>query len=167
MTGCSKARNAGSDSCRNGMVGTGKPISPAVITACTPGHASAALLSIARMRPCASGLRTITACSMFSNARSSTYCPRPLRNRKSSIRSIGLPIRALVARFRSISDDHSDDNGYFFIEQRPRDAQGRQCRGLGVAARWSPLKLDGEFSGGAFDLDLMYVAGRFGIGDEL
>mgnify|MGYP003694652237 CR=1 FL=1 len=51
-------------------------------TACTPGRARAAAVSIERMRPCATELRRITACSSPSRVRSSTYWPRPRRKRK-------------------------------------------------------------------------------------
>ena len=37
------------------MAGSGRPISCAVTTACTPGEVSAALVSIAVIRPCAIG----------------------------------------------------------------------------------------------------------------
>ena len=40
------------------------PISAAVMTARTPGVESAAVASSPRMRPCATGLRKIAACSM-------------------------------------------------------------------------------------------------------
>ena len=60
--------------------------------------ARAADVSMLRIRPCATELRRITACSMRSSARSSVYWPRPRRKRKSSSRSIGLPMKALVAR---------------------------------------------------------------------
>src|SRR5262245_61056693 len=104
MTGCSNGLNAGQESSRNGMVGTTLPMSAAVMTACTPGRVSAAVLSIERMRPCATGLRRITACRRPSRARSSTNWPRPRRKRKSSRRSTGLPMKALVVRFASMSD---------------------------------------------------------------
>ena len=43
---------------------TGSGISLAVITACTPGSATAALVSIARIIACACGLRSIRPCSI-------------------------------------------------------------------------------------------------------
>src|SRR5258705_1660487 len=81
---------------RNGMVGMPGPISAAVSTARTPGIARAALTSTLRMRPCATGLRTIAACHWPARSRSSTYCPRPRRNRRSSTRSTGLPMKVLT-----------------------------------------------------------------------
>src|SRR4051794_21179010 len=80
------------------MVGMA-PISAAVITACTPGRAPPAEVSIARIRPCATELRKIAACSRQAGARSSTYWPRPRTSRRSSMRSIGLPMKALAAGF--------------------------------------------------------------------
>src|SRR5262245_41848048 len=79
------------------MVGTA-PISAAVMTACTPGHCRAAAASMARMRPCATALRRMTACNSPSQWMSSTKVPRPRRNRGSSRRWIGLPTTALVVR---------------------------------------------------------------------
>ena len=76
---------------RSGMRGTA-PMSFAVMTARTPGMASAALASTAATRPCATGLRRIAACSMPSRFKSPTNWPRPRRKRRSSIRSTGLPI---------------------------------------------------------------------------
>ena len=64
----------------------------AVITARTPGSANAAAVSRLRMRPCATALRTTAACSKPLRFRSSIYWPRPLRKRRSSIRSTGVPI---------------------------------------------------------------------------
>src|SRR6266436_4895695 len=146
-----------------GTRGTRLPISLAVITLCTPGSARAAATAIERMRPWATELRRIAACSMSLRARSSTYCPRPRRKRKSSIRSIGLPMSALLARLESISDD----NRGLLVAQRPRDAQGCERRCLGVGARRVSLQRDGKPSGGSLDLDLVHIAGRIGIGDEL
>ena len=104
---------------RSGMVGTLAPISAAVTTACTPGHDRAAETSIERMRPCATALRRITACSGSSRARSSTNWPRPRRKRTSSMRSTGLPTKALrVAPFR-------------------RSAV--MPRGAALISRWSPV----------------------------
>src|SRR5690348_8415287 len=74
------------------------PISAAVITACTPGRARAAAVSMLRMRPWATLLRRIAACNTPAGARSPTYCPRPRRKRKSSMRGIGLPMGRLVGR---------------------------------------------------------------------
>src|SRR5215831_11390859 len=145
MTGCSNGLKAGEESCRNGMVGI------------------AAAISIARMRPCATELRRITACRRFSRARSSTNWPRPRSRRKSSTRSIALPMKALVVRFWSMSDHDSR----LFVEQRPRDAERRQGGGLGIRARRLALQLDRKTSGRALGLDLVDVAGRVGIGDEL
>ena len=54
----------------------------------------------ARMRPCATGLRRIAAWSRPARARSSTKVPRPRRKRRSSIRSIGLPMRTLRVLMR-------------------------------------------------------------------
>src|SRR5258708_7451865 len=163
MTGCSNGLKAGEDSCRSGMVGISIPISAAVITACTPGRASAALTSIARMRPWATVLRRITACRRSSRARSSTNWPRPRRKRKSSMRSTGLPTKALVLRFKSMS---YHDRGAL-VEQCPRDAHGGPRPRLGIAARRSSLQLDGKTPSGAFGLDLVHVARRVGIGDQL
>src|SRR4051812_47352279 len=47
------------------------------------------------MRPCAFGLRRIAACRMSGRTTSSIYSPLPRRKRRSSSRSIGLPIREL------------------------------------------------------------------------
>src|SRR5690348_11562715 len=78
------------------------PISAAVITACTPGSARAAAGSTLRMRPCATLLRRIAACSMPSSATSPTNSPRPRRKRRSSMRGTGLPISRLVGCICSI-----------------------------------------------------------------
>src|SRR5262249_1990880 len=142
--------------------GVGARIGAAVMTVCTPGRARAAAVSIERMRPCATELRRITACRRFSGARSSTNWPRPRSRRKSSTRSIALPMKALVVRFRSMSDD----DGCLFVEQRARDAEGRQGGGLGVRARRLALQLDRKTPSCALGLDLVDVAGRVGIGDE-
>ena len=64
----------------------------AVMTARTPGRFNAADVSIERMRPCATELRSNTACSASGLGTSSTNSPRPRRKRRSSRRSIGLPI---------------------------------------------------------------------------
>src|SRR5215831_17031712 len=135
MTGCSNGLKAGEESCRNGMLGIAAPISAA----------------------------GITACRRFSRARSSTNWPRPRSRRKSSTRSIALPMKALVVRFWSMSDHDSR----LFVEQRPRDAERRQGGGLGIRARRLALQLDRKTSGRALGLDLVDVAGRVGIGDEL
>src|SRR5215469_2471554 len=66
------------------------------MTACTPGSASAQRGSIERMRPCATGLRKIAACSRPSRLRSPTYSPRPCKKRRSSRRRTGLPIYRLA-----------------------------------------------------------------------
>src|ERR1700704_4792451 len=163
MMGCWNGLKAGEDSCRNGMVGISVPISAAVITACTPGRVSAARVSIERMWPWATELRRITACSRSSRARSSTYWPRPRRKRKSSTRSIGLPMSALLVRFKSMSDDDRRVR----VDQRSRHAHRCQRGSLGIAARRLALQLNGKTPGGAFGLDLVHVAGRVGIGDEL
>src|SRR5262249_50923992 len=162
MTGCSNGLKAGEESCRNGMVGIAAPISAAVMTACTPGRARAAAVSIARMRPCATELRRITAWRRFSRARASTNRPRPRSRRKSSTRSIALPMKALVVRFRSMSDD----DGCLFVEERARDAERSQGGGLGVRARRLALQLDRKTPGRALGLDLVDIASRVGIGDE-
>src|SRR6516165_625534 len=163
MTGCSNGVKAGEESCRSGMAGTVAPMSAAVITACTPGRARAAAVSIERMRPCATELRRITACSRFLRPRSSTNWPRPRNRRKSSTRSIALPMKALVVRFWSMSDDDCR----LFVEQRPRDAEGRQGGGFGIRARRLALEPDRKTSGRALGLDFVDIAGRVGIGDEL
>jgi hypothetical protein len=90
MTGWRNGSVAGEVCSRSGILGT-LPISAAVITTCTPGIASAGFVSLARIRPCAIGLRRIAACSIPSRARSATYSPRPRKKRRSSIRSIGAP----------------------------------------------------------------------------
>src|SRR6516162_1844298 len=72
------------------------PRSFAVMTARTPGIASAALASTEATRPWAMGLRRMAACSMPSRFKSPTNWPRPRRNRGSSIRSTGLPIYRFV-----------------------------------------------------------------------
>ena len=63
-----------------------------VITATTPGSASAALLSIERMRAWACGLRSAAACAMFGSVMSSMKRPRPARKRGSSLRSMRVPM---------------------------------------------------------------------------
>src|SRR5216684_80901 len=163
MTGCSNGVKAGEESCRNGMAGTAAPMSAAVMTACTPGRARAAAVSIERMWPCATELRRITACRRFSRARSSTNWPRPRSRRKSSTRSIALPMKALVVRFWSMSDDDCR----LFVEQRARDAEGRQGGGFGIRARRLALELDRKTSDRALGLDFVDIAWRVGIGDEL
>src|SRR5215472_5697738 len=95
MTGWQNGSVAGEDCNRSGILGT-VPISDAVITARTPPIASAGVASIARMRACATGLRRIAACSRPSRVRSATYCPRPRRKRRSSIRRTGLPMYRLT-----------------------------------------------------------------------
>src|SRR5216683_2050186 len=50
------------------------------------------------MRPCATALRTTTACSSPAGLRSSTYWPLPRRKRRSSMRSIGLPTKEFAGR---------------------------------------------------------------------
>src|SRR5262249_14157649 len=144
------------------MVGITAPMSAAVMIACTPGRARAAAVSIERICPCATALRRITACSRFSRARSSTNWPRPRSSRKSSTRSIALPMKTLVLRFWSISDHYRR----FLIEQRPRDAERRKRRGFRVRARGLALQRDGKAPGRALRLDLVDVALRVGIGDE-
>src|ERR1041385_7342273 len=57
------------------------------------------------MRPWATQLRRPAACSMPSRAMSSTYWPRPRRKRKSSRRSIGLPMYALTVLMRDLFAD--------------------------------------------------------------
>src|SRR6266545_3118668 len=163
MTGCSNGLKAGEESCRNGMVGIAVPISAAVMTACTPGRVHAAVTSTERIRPCATELRRITACSRFSRARSSTNWPRPRSSRKSSTRSIALPMKTLALRFWSILDE----DRRLFVDQRPRDAERRQGRGLGVRARRLTLQLDRKAPGRALGFNLVNIARRGGIGDEL
>jgi hypothetical protein len=65
------------------------PISAAVITARTPVLARAAEASMPWMRPCATLLRRIIACSIPSRFKSSTNVPAPVRKRRSSARSTG------------------------------------------------------------------------------
>src|SRR5437588_9018874 len=115
-----------------------------------------------RMRPCATGLRRMTACSKPSKARSSTYCPRPRRKRMSSMRSIGLPMSALVARAGIISDH----DGGMLVAQGARDAQRGQCGGFRVAARRLSRELNREPPGSAFALDLMHVAGGTRVSNQ-
>src|ERR1700730_21645 len=165
MMGCGNGLIPGADSCRKGIIRT-QPrisISVAVITACTPGRGRAPCFSTARRRPCATGLRTITAWSVCSNTRSSMYWPRPVRKRKSSRRSTGLPTRALVARLRFISDNEDG----LFVADGPRHAERGQGRGLRIGARGLALKLNGKTTSRALDLNLVHVARRCGIGDEL
>src|SRR5215472_3827933 len=95
MTGWQNGSVAGEDCNRSGILGT-VPISAAVITARTPPIASAGVTSIGRMRACATGLRKMAACSRPSRVRSATYCPRPRRKRRSSIRRTGLPMYRLT-----------------------------------------------------------------------
>src|SRR3954467_2888029 len=57
---------------------------------------SAAPVSTDLRRPWATGLRTMAACHWPAQSRSSTYVPRPRRNRRSSTRSIGLPMKVLT-----------------------------------------------------------------------
>ncbi len=68
---------SGNGSWRMGIVGTGSPISAAVMTARTPGRPRAAETSIDRMCRCATELRRITAYRIPAVVRSSTNCPRP------------------------------------------------------------------------------------------
>src|SRR3954466_7142157 len=110
-----------------------------------------------RMRPCATELRRITACGRSARARSSTNWPRPRRKRKSSMRSTGLPTKALVLRFFA---SMSDDDRSALVEQGAGDAHGGERRRLGIVARGLALQLDGETPGGALGLDLVHVAGR-------
>src|SRR5947209_6339979 len=98
MTGCSYCLNAGSGSCRNGIVGIEEPISSAVMTARTLGSARAAVVLIERIVPCATELRRMTARNSPGRVTSSTYSPRPRRKRRSSTRSIGLPTYAFAGR---------------------------------------------------------------------
>jgi hypothetical protein len=61
ITGCSNGLNSGSGWSRIGMIGGPPGISAPVMTACTPGTASAADASMETRRPCATELRRITA----------------------------------------------------------------------------------------------------------
>ena len=61
MTGCSNGLNSGNGCSRIGTIGGVGGMSLAVMTAWTPGIFSAAAVSIATMRPCATELRRITA----------------------------------------------------------------------------------------------------------
>ena len=61
MTGCSNGLNSGNGCSRIGTIGGPPGISFAVMTACTPGIFSAALVSMDTMRPCATELRRMTA----------------------------------------------------------------------------------------------------------
>src|SRR5262249_57205999 len=72
------------------------------MTAWTPGRARATGASIARIRPGATLLRRIAACSMPSSATSATNSPRPRRKRRSSMRGTAAPISRLVGRACSI-----------------------------------------------------------------
>src|SRR5262249_62120190 len=72
-------------------------------------------------------------------------------------------MKALVVRFWSMSDGDCR----LFVEQRPRDAEGRKRGGLGIRSRRLALQLDGKTSGRALGLDLVDVAAGVGIGDEL
>ena len=65
--------------------------SPAVKTAWTPGSASAAEVSMDRMRALGCGLRTKQACSMPGRVMSSTKVPAPVSSRASSTRCTRLP----------------------------------------------------------------------------
>src|SRR5262249_40598680 len=163
MTGCSNSPKAGEESCRNGMVGMAAPSSAAVMTAWTPGRARAAVASMERIRPCATELRRITACRRSSRARSSTNSPRPRSSRRSSTRSIALPMKTLVRPFWSMSDD----DHCLFVDQSPRDAQRRQGGGLRIRARRLAPQLDGKATARALGFDLVNIAGCVGIGDEL
>jgi hypothetical protein len=91
MTGCAYGPIVGFGR-RNGIVGILPSMSAAVTTARTPGMASAALVSMARMRPWPTGLRRKAACHWPSRFRSPIYSPRPRRKRKSSTRSTELPM---------------------------------------------------------------------------
>src|SRR5712672_768951 len=117
------------------MSGTA-PMSDAVMTARTPGRARAAGASIPRMRPWAKELRSTTACSMPSTARSPTYSPRPRRKRRSSIRSIGLPTSRLVVRACSIT-------GSFRVETDAGELPLRQfLHGVAHALAPEPARTD-------------------------
>ncbi len=65
--------------------------SAAVKTACTPGSASAAEVSMETMRARGCGLRTKQACSMPGRVTSSTKVPAPVSSRASSTRCTRLP----------------------------------------------------------------------------
>ena len=60
-------------------------------TACTPGSASAADVSMPRIAARANGLRTKHACSIPGSAMSSTYVPWPVSSRASSTRLTRAP----------------------------------------------------------------------------
>src|SRR5260370_17092672 len=111
------------------MSGTA-PMSDAVMTARTPGRASSAYATIPGMQPWAKELRSTTACSMPTTARSPTYSPRPRRKRRSSIRSIGLPTSRLVVRACSIT-------GSFRVETDAGELPLRQFL-HGVAHAFAP-----------------------------
>ena len=77
-------------------------MSRAVSTAWTPGIASAAAVSIPRMRACGCGLRTKAPCSMPASLMSSTKRARPVRSAGSSTRATRAPncfAPILVLRF--------------------------------------------------------------------
>ena len=65
--------------------------SAAVNTACTPGRASAAEVSMLLIRARANGLRTKQACSMPGREMSSTKLPWPVSRRPSSTRCTRVP----------------------------------------------------------------------------
>src|SRR4030081_3202674 len=123
------------------MSGTA-PMWAAVMPPRTPGRARAADTSIPRVRPGANELRSTTACSMPSTARSPTYSPRPRRKRRSSIRSIGLPTSRLVVRACSIT-------GSFLVETDAGELPLRQfLHGVAHAFAPEPARTDAAERGG-------------------
>src|SRR5499426_429506 len=81
----------GKATCCSGTGGSARRSSAPVTVRTTPGMAAAADMSTEMIRACASGLRTMAACSIPGNSRSPTKMPRPVSKRRSSRRSTDRP----------------------------------------------------------------------------
>src|SRR5689334_3754642 len=73
-----------------------------VMTASTPGMASALAVSILTILACACGLRTMSSHSMPASCTSSTYVPLPRRKRGSSLRLIECPMPPTSGEVRGV-----------------------------------------------------------------
>ena len=81
----------GSEICPSGTGGSSCNRSAPSSASTTPGAAAARDRSTERMRACATGLRTKTACSMRGRTRSATNWPWPVSSRRSSRRNSERP----------------------------------------------------------------------------
>ena len=166
MTGCSNGSKAGEDllSQRDGRDDSTdircRDDGRDVEAASRPARAS-----IERIRPCATGLRRITACRRPVARDVVDELATPAQE-PSILDALDRAPDEGVGRAPAVHES-DDDGGAFSLKQRAGDAHGGESRRPWIGARRVSLQPDCKASSHAFGLDLVHIAGSAGIGDEL